>query len=135
MYAIRSYYGLGGNDYIPVDVRIIAATNKDLQIEVKDGMFRTDLFYRLNVLPIKLPALRERKEDIPVLADHYSKKLSRKLNKKEVEITGDQMELLCNYPWPGNIRELENMIELTINVITSYSIHYTKLYDWSFRVF
>ncbi len=106
---------LGGNDYIPVDVRIIAATNKDLQKEVKDGMFRMDLFYRLNVLPIKLPSLRERKEDIPVLVDHYSKKLSRKLNKREVKITEEQIDLLCNYPWPGNIRELENVIELTIN--------------------
>ena len=106
---------LGGNDYIPVDVRIIAATNKDLQKEVKDGMFRTDLFYRLNVLPIKLPSLRERKEDIPILAAHYSKKLSLKLNKREVEITEEQMELLRDYPWPGNIRELENVIELTIN--------------------
>ncbi len=106
---------LGGNDYIPVDVRIIAATNKALQKEVKDGMFRMDLFYRLNVLPITLPPLRERKEDIPVLVDHYSKKLSRKLNKREVEITEEQIHLLCDYTWPGNIRELENVIELTIN--------------------
>jgi len=106
---------LGGNNYVPVNVRIIAATNKDLTAEVEDGLFRKDLFYRLNVLPIRLPALRERGEDIPLLIDYYSKKISKKLNKREVEITPEQINKLCDYNWPGNIRELENMIELIIN--------------------
>ena len=130
---------LGGNDYIPVNVRIIAATNKDLKKEIQDGMFRTDLFYRLNVLPIKLPALRERKEDIPILVNYYINKLSRKLNKGEIEISQKEMEILCSYPWPGNIRELENTIELAINsealpishltssAISDYTSHDTSL--------
>jgi PAS domain S-box-containing protein len=106
---------LGGNEYLPVNVRIIAATNKDLTAEVQDGLFRKDLFYRLNVLPIRLPALRERGEDIPLLIDYYSKKISKKINKREVAISPEQMDRFCNYSWPGNIRELENMIELMIN--------------------
>jgi transcriptional regulator of acetoin/glycerol metabolism len=105
---------LGGHDYIPVNVRIIAATNKDLTAEVQDGLFRKDLFYRLNVLPIRLPALRERPEDIPLLIDFYSKKLSRKINKREVDISPAQMRAFCTHTWPGNIRELENMMELII---------------------
>ena len=106
---------LGGNEYIPVNVRIIAATNKDLETEIQDGFFRKDLYYRLNVLPIKLPGLRERREDIPLLIDYYSKKISKKINKREITISPEQMNRFCNYSWPGNIRELENVIELMIN--------------------
>ncbi len=106
---------VGGHDSIPVDVRIIAATNKDLTYEVQDGLFRKDLYYRLNVLPVRLPSLRDRVEDIPPLIDFYSKKLSRKINKREVDISSGDMEKFCSYPWPGNIRELENMMELIIN--------------------
>jgi len=106
---------IGSTKEIVVDVRIIAATNKDLFEEVKKGNFRKDLFYRLNVLPIKLPALRERPEDIPLLIDYYMERISKKLNKKMVFITEEQMHYFINYPWPGNIRELENLIELIIN--------------------
>lgn len=100
---------------IPVDVRIIAATNKDLIEEVRKGNFRKDLFYRLNVLPIKLPALRERREDIPALVDYFMNRISKKLNKNKVDLPDDYMTYLKNYSWPGNIRELENLIELIIN--------------------
>lgn len=106
---------LGGNNTIPVNVRIIAATNKDLNAEVEKDLFRKDLYYRLNVLPIGLPALHERQEDIPLLINYYSNKLSKKLNKREIPITADQMNIFCRYKWPGNIRELENVIELMIN--------------------
>ncbi len=106
---------LGGNEPIPVDVRIIAATNKDLTREVQEGLFRSDLYYRLNVLPIKLPALRERSEDIPLLIEYYSRKISRRINKREVPVTTEQMARFCRYSWPGNIRELENVVELMTN--------------------
>ncbi len=106
---------IGDSRQIPVDVRIIAASNKELLEEVERGNFRQDLFYRLNVLPIRLPALRERTEDIPVLVKLYMGKLSKKLNKKPVAISGEYMDALMALPWPGNIRELENMLELIIN--------------------
>jgi len=106
---------IGGTSEIIVDVRIIAASNKDLQNEVLKGNFRKDLYYRLNVLPIKLPPLRERKEDIPLLIDYFMKRLSKKLNKKPIPITDEQMNVLKNYDWFGNVRELENFVELIIN--------------------
>jgi transcriptional regulator with PAS, ATPase and Fis domain len=106
---------IGGNREIPVDVRIIAATNKNLKGEVEKGNFRKDLYYRLNVLPLRLPPLRERKEDIPLLIDYFMERKSRRLNKKKVNISASTMERLQNYDWPGNIRELENFVELIIN--------------------
>ena len=106
---------VGDSRDIPVDVRIIAATNKELSEEVARGNFRRDLYYRLNVLPIRLPPLRERKEDIPLLIDYYMDKLSKKLNKKPVTMSPDYLEGLAGLEWPGNIRELENMLELIIN--------------------
>lgn len=98
---------LGGTTDIKVDVRIISATNKDLKEEVKAGKFREDLYYRINVFPIKIPPLRERKEDIPLLIEHFLKKLSS--TKKT--ITSDAMKLLMDYEWKGNVRELENIVE------------------------
>lgn len=106
---------IGSTKEIVVDVRIIAATNKDLIEEVRKGNFRKDLFYRLNVLPIKLPPLRERKDDIPLLVEYFMKRISKRLNKKMVKIPQEYMEYLINYEWPGNVRELENFIELVIN--------------------
>ncbi|AZV56961.1 sigma 54-interacting transcriptional regulator [Clostridium sp. AWRP] len=107
---------IGGYKQIPINVRIIAATNKNLKEEVENGNFRRDLFYRLNVLPIHLPSLRNRKDDIYLLVDYYMNRISRKLNKRKVEITDDQMNKLVQYNWPGNIRELENVIEFFINI-------------------
>lgn len=106
---------VGGSKQIPVDVRIIAATNKDLQEEVNKGNFRKDLFYRLNVIPLGLPPLRERKEDIPILVDYYMARISKKLNKKKFNIDNRVMKKFLEYEWPGNIRELENVIELIVN--------------------
>jgi PAS domain S-box-containing protein len=105
---------IGGTEK-SIDVRIIAASNKDLKEEVEKKRFRKDLYYRLNVLPIYLLPLRERKEDIPMLFDYYQKKISNRLNKKIIEIPKPYFEKLINYSWPGNIRELQNFIELIIN--------------------
>ncbi|WP_242620539.1 sigma-54 interaction domain-containing protein [Senegalia massiliensis] len=107
---------IGSIDQEYVDVRIIAASNKDLKKEVEKGNFRKDLFYRLNVLPLSILPLRERKDDIPILIDYFMDKISRRLNKKKVKITKFQMDYLINYNWPGNIRELENFVELIINL-------------------
>jgi len=106
---------IGSGKHTPVSVRIIAATNKDLKLEMEKGNFRKDLFYRINVLPIGLPSLRERKEDIEPLINYYMTKTSKRLNKKMVNISKEDMRRLINYHWPGNIRELENVIELIIN--------------------
>lgn len=106
---------VGSTKQIPVDVRIIAATNKNLEEEVEKGNFRKDLFYRLNVLPLYLIPLRERKDDIPVLIEYFMNKTSKHLNKRKVEIPEEYIEKLIEYDWPGNIRELENIIELMIN--------------------
>ncbi|WP_461205369.1 sigma-54-dependent Fis family transcriptional regulator [Clostridium sp. DL1XJH146] len=106
---------IGGVKQIPIEVRIIAATNKDLNEEVEKGNFRKDLFYRLNVLPLYLAPLRDRKDDIPLLINYFMKRTSKKLNKKPVEITEGYLNCMINYEWPGNIRELENIVELIIN--------------------
>ena len=102
---------VGGIKTTRVDVRLIAATNRDLQAEIEAGRFRKDLYYRLAVVPIVLPPLRERRADIPMLAGHFVEKYNRKLNKKIESISDDAMVLLQAYNWPGNIRELENLIE------------------------
>jgi DNA-binding NtrC family response regulator len=106
----RSFERIGGSKSIQVDVRVIAATNRSLQKMVEEGKFREDLFYRLNVIKILLPPLRERPEDIPLLATHFTTKFTR-ANEPPKKIPPDVMEVLLNYSWPGNIRELENAIE------------------------
>jgi DNA-binding NtrC family response regulator len=102
---------VGGNQQIKVDFRCVAATNKPLEQLVEEGRFRPDLFYRLNVFRIELPALRERREDIPLLADHFIRKFSKEMNKRIVRIAPAAMFLLQQHNWPGNVRELENAIE------------------------
>jgi PAS domain S-box-containing protein len=114
---------IGSTKEIVVDVRIIAATNKDLIDEVSRGNFRKDLFYRLNVLPLRLPALRERRDDIPLLIDFFINRISKRINKKVLEIPADYMNALVAYDWPGNIRELENRIELMLNTGCIDDIH------------
>jgi transcriptional regulator with GAF, ATPase, and Fis domain len=97
-----------------VDVRIVAATNRDLKQEVEDGRFREDLFYRLSVFPITVPPLRERMEDISLLAIHFIETACTRLNRPKVEMTSDQIKQLQRYDWPGNIRELQNVIERAV---------------------
>jgi transcriptional regulator with PAS, ATPase and Fis domain len=105
---------LGGRNPIPIDVRIIAATNKDLEDEISAGRFRADLFYRLNVIHINLPALRERKDDIPLLVKHFLKTTCSRLSINIKKISPSTMEILSHYNWPGNIRELKNEIERAV---------------------
>ena len=105
---------LGGSHTIKVDVRVIAATNRNLEEAVRKGDFRSDLYYRLNIFPITLPPLRERKEDIPILVTHLVRQLSQKLGKPIEVIAQDTMAKLRNYPWPGNVRELRNVIERAV---------------------
>ncbi len=102
---------VGGNEEIGVDVRVIAATNKDLRTLVKQGAFREDLYYRLKVVTVQLPPLQERKEDILPLAEHFLRKFSRSNNKAVKKFSPEVIEFMLNYSWPGNVRELENMIE------------------------
>ncbi|OGQ04114.1 MAG: hypothetical protein A3F82_07215 [Deltaproteobacteria bacterium RIFCSPLOWO2_12_FULL_44_12] len=110
----RQFMRVGGNESIKVDVRIIAATNRDLAQAVSQNKFREDLYYRLNVVAIQLPPLRERKEDIPLLAKHFLEKYSHKNEKIFLDFMPDAMEALVAYDWPGNIRELENAIERAV---------------------
>lgn len=110
----RNFERVGGTHLIQVDVRVIAATNRDLGRAVKEGCFREDLYYRLNVVPIKLPPLRERKEDIALLCDFLIKKHTERLHKKIKGISPQALRALKRYPWPGNIRELDNVIERAI---------------------
>jgi transcriptional regulator with PAS, ATPase and Fis domain len=114
----REFQHLGGTKTIKVDVRIIAATNKNLEKSVVEGTFREDLFYRLNVVPITIPSLRERREDIGVLIEHFLHKSALISNRPPKIITKSALDKLINYKWPGNIRELENAIERCV-VITS----------------
>ena len=105
---------LGGKHDVHVDVRVVAATNKDLEQAVADGQFREDLFFRLNVVCINLPPLRERREEMPILADYFLKKYSVQYNKPLRRSLADTMRLLVDYDWPGNIRELENLIKRAV---------------------
>jgi DNA-binding NtrC family response regulator len=123
---------VGGNAEEPIDVRIICATNKDLEKKVSEGVFREDLYYRINVIPVLLPPLRERRDDIPHLVKHFLRKVSVEQGIPEKRITTEAMRLLENHPWPGNVRELENLIERTValepsDVITTASLPDTFL--------
>ena len=102
---------IGGNKVIKVDMRIITATNRNLEKEVADGRFRSDLYFRLNVFPIHLPSLKERKEDIPQLATHFLKKYSPKIGRRMQGVSASTLKEMINYDWPGNIRELEHLVE------------------------
>jgi two-component system response regulator AtoC len=118
---------IGESKPIQIDVRIISATVKDLIKEVNEGRFREDLFYRLNVLPIHIPPLRERKEDIPLLIDHFIKKYSQSMNKNVVDIDHKALEAMMNYKWYGNVRELENAIERAIVLADKNNIELENL--------
>jgi DNA-binding NtrC family response regulator len=119
---VRSFQRLGGEKDIVVDIRILTATNRDLEAKVKDGSFREDLFYRLNVIPIVIPPLRERREDILLLAEFFIDKYNKKNNKSVRGITPETKDLLMRHSWPGNVRELENLIERAIVLSSSDAI-------------
>jgi transcriptional regulator with PAS, ATPase and Fis domain len=107
----RAFERVGGTKTLTVDIRLIAASNRDLDKEVAEGRFRQDLFYRLNVVPLTLPPLRERQDDIPMLAAHFASKAAQKYDRPTPQLDPLLVEILQDYEWPGNVRELENLIE------------------------
>ncbi len=120
---------IGGTAQTHVDVRVIAATNKNLEELIANGLFREDLYYRLNVIEVKIPSLRERREDINILARHFLEKCSKENNKNITGISDEAMEVLHNYSWPGNVRELRNVIERAVVLATSEKIDLKELPD------
>jgi two-component system response regulator PilR (NtrC family) len=118
----REFMRLGGIETIKVDVRIIAATNVDLRHMVEEGKFREDLFYRLHVIAVQLPALRDRRDDIPLLVQHFLEKYGEENHKTRIELTPAALDLLMEYDWPGNVRELENVIERAVVLATTSRI-------------
>jgi DNA-binding NtrC family response regulator len=121
----REIIPVGGTKPIKINVRLIAATNADLEREVNEGRFRTDLFYRLNVIPLRLPPLRQRRDDIPLLAEHFLKRFTGDANAKE--LTSEALDALLRYDWPGNVRELENVIERAVILNDGGNIRVTDL--------
>jgi transcriptional regulator with GAF, ATPase, and Fis domain len=115
----REFERVGGSGPVRVNVRLIAATNRDLPAAVADGTFRADLFYRLNVFPLEVPALRERRADIPVLVEYFIHRFSHRANKKVRGLSKETSALLQAYDWPGNIRELQNVIERAVIIADS----------------
>jgi DNA-binding NtrC family response regulator len=118
----RSFERVGGNETLKVDVRIIAATNRDLQAEIRNGRFREDLFYRLNVVAVELPPLRERRGDIPVLASFFLRRYASENGKSIETFSDDALTALLEYQWPGNVRELENVVERAVVLCETPSI-------------
>jgi len=110
----REFERLGSTRTLKTDARLIAATNRDLTAMVEEQKFRSDLFYRLNVFPVRVPPLRERPEDIPLLVRHFTQQFARRMNRKIESIPSETMSVLCDYHWPGNIRELQNVIERAV---------------------
>jgi two-component system response regulator PilR (NtrC family) len=125
----RRFRRVGGTDEVEADIRIIAATNRDLSKMVGDGTFREDLYYRINVIPVRLPSLRERVDDIPLLAEHFASKFAAQMGKPVSGVSGAAMACLQAYPWPGNIRELENAIERAVALERSPAILAESLPD------
>lgn len=124
----REFTPVGGTKAKKVDIRLIAATNKELEKMIKEETFREDLYYRLNIVPIYLPPLRERQEDIPMLAVHFLKKYAEEMGKTIKGFTPEAMEKLMKYPWPGNARELENVIERTVVMIDEEMVRVDHLF-------
>ncbi len=123
----RHFFRVGGSDSVHVDVRIVAATNRDLPKAVADGSFREDLFYRLNVIPIHLPPLRDRLEDMPLLVEHFLEQLGAEMNRRVDEVASDAMGILMAHTWPGNVRELRNVLERAIVVASGHVIQASDL--------
>ncbi len=125
----REIERLGGVNTIKVDVRIVTATNRLLEKEVAEGRFRMDLYYRLNVFPLNLPPLRERKGDIPLLVDHFMHMYSTKFNRNVSAISPEAMTALTNYHWPGNIRELEHVVERSVLLASDETIRKEQVFN------
>ena len=125
----REFERVGGTRTIAVDIRVIAATNRNLAEAIQQGGFRSDLYYRLNVIELELPPLRERRQDIPLLADHFLKKMSQKIGRQATHISQEARDGLISYDWPGNVRELENAIERAVVMGSTTSVRPEDLPD------
>ena len=128
----KQFQRVGGSRILEVDVRVIAATNKDLEAEIESGTFREDLYYRLNVVPIEVPPLRDRSEDLPMLVDAFLVEASHKNRIPKKRISAEALELLANHNWPGNVRELKNLIERLVIMVPDDEIvaeHLPKPYN------
>ncbi|HSC70259.1 MAG TPA: sigma-54 dependent transcriptional regulator [Candidatus Methylomirabilis sp.] len=123
----QTFERVGGTETLTVDVRVIAASNKSLEEEIQKGSFREDLFYRLNVIPFEVPPLRERKEDIPLLAVYFLRQFSREYGKRERALCAESVDLLMQYPWPGNVRELRNVMERMVIMVPQDTIQSSDL--------
>ena len=119
----RSVRPVGGTTEIPIDVRVIAATNRDLDRQVAENTFREDLYYRLSVIPVSVPPLRERREDVPLLVNHFLKKYAPAAGKSILRVNAGSLGALCGYDWPGNVRQLENTIERAVALETREELH------------
>ena len=119
----RTVRPVGGTSEIPIDVRVIAATNRDLDKAVAENLFREDLYYRLNVIPIRVPNLRERREDILLLANHFLKKYAAAANRSILRVNQNSLDALCDYEWPGNVRQLENTVERAVALEMTDELH------------
>ena len=117
---------VGGTEDISVDVRVVAATNEDLELKISQGKFRDDLYFRLSVIPLKVPSLRERREDIPLLVTHFLHQFEQD-NKSKISISADTVKALCSFAWPGNIRQLENAIKRMATLNESGNIELNEL--------
>jgi len=123
----RTFFRVGGTTEIPVDIRILAATNKDLKKEVEGGTFRQDLYYRLDVITVEVPPLSERKDDIPLLSQHFLEKFSTAQGKQVEKISHEVMDILMSYAFPGNVRELENIIERAVTLASDATVEVAHL--------
>ena len=123
----RTFFRVGGTTEIPVDIRILAATNKDLKKEVERGTFRQDLYYRLDVITLEVPPLSERKDDIPLLSQHFLEKFSEAQGKQVEKISNEVIDILINYAFPGNVRELENIIERAVTLASGSTVGMSHL--------
>src|SRR5574342_1120914 len=129
----REFRRVGGNQDIKVGVRVIAATNKELEKAVADGSFREDLYYRLDVIPIRLPPLRLRSGDIPLLVNHFLERVSKESGKPVPALTAEAMHVLLEHEWRGNVRELENLIERVVAFSTEGTVTDTEVHGWLHR--
>lgn len=119
----RQLRRLGGEELIPLDVRLVAATHRDVETLVTEGTFRQDLFYRLSVVPLRVPPLRERRDDIPLLVEHFLKQARERYGKEAKEVAPAAMRVLCDYPWPGNVRQLRNCMERLVVTVEGPTVH------------
>jgi two-component system nitrogen regulation response regulator NtrX len=125
----QTFQPVGGTRTIRVNVRLIAATNKRIEEEIEGGSFRQDLYFRLNVIPIHVAPLRERRADIPLLVDHFCREVAREYGRRPKQFTVDAMEVLRGYPWPGNVRELKNVVERVMIMVPSETVQPSDLHS------